>query len=157
MGGASLPHYEGWAAIRILSPNSYESNKARFDMDCESGKEKQPDAQPARGRKAKWAAAYQKELPNLVGPVGELSATSYGSFIPCPLIEARTEVTTRLPEPWWNTPQVGKLERVSVQTIGGNRTLVCEYWAYGRTVGIMRVFPEGATDCSAEGNGFRCR
>ena len=152
LGGASLTHYEGWGAIRIFSPNSYESNKAKFDMDCKSGKEKQPED----GQKEKRAEVYQKELPSLAGPVGELSATSYGSFIPCPVKEARTEMTTRLPAPWWNTPQIGKLERVSVQTIGGNRTLVCEYWAYGRTVGIMRTFPEGATDCSAAGNGFRC-
>jgi hypothetical protein len=80
-----------------------------------------------------------------------------GQFIACPVEETRTEVTTPLPRPWWNTPQIGKLERANVQTIGGKRTLVCEYWAYGRTVGIMREFPEGTTDCSAEGNGFRCR
>jgi hypothetical protein len=153
IGGASLTHYEGWGEITILSPNRYESNKARFNIDCKPGKEKQPE----EGRKKNGAEAYQKELSNLAGPVGELSATSYGSFIPCPVKEARTEVTTPLPEQWWMTPQIGKLERVSVQTIGGNRTLVCEYWAYGRTVGIMRAFPEGATDCSAEGNGFRCR
>lgn len=157
LGGASLTHYEGWGAIRILSPNSYESNKAKFVIDCKPGKEKQLDAQPENGRKEKGAEAYQKELPNLAGPVGKPSAPLYGAFIPCPLKEARTEVTTPLPEPWWTTPQVGKLEQVSVQTIGGNRTLVCQYWAYGRTVGIMRAFPKGAIDCSTEGNGFRCR
>src|SRR5690349_21116094 len=27
--------------------------------------------------------------------------------IPCPLAQARTEITTPLPDPWWNTPQVG--------------------------------------------------
>lgn len=287
LGDASaLPHFEGWQAIAILSPNSYESNQAKFAIDCQSGKEKQPDAQPnaqpdaqpADGRQDKGAEAYQKELPNLAAPyqrkletemaslkafaekfqpdmaeaqrklgfdskainaefraiteepdaakraqrsaefqtkyepqfielaqtagidlaaqrqqmitllgldlskarvkegktlvieteslissnplstpAGELSPTSKGSFIACPVEETRTEVTTTLPQPWWNTPQIGKLERVSVQTIGGNRTLVCEYSAYGRTVGLMRLFPEGATDCSAEGNAFQCR
>jgi hypothetical protein len=156
LGGTSLTHYEGWSAIRILSPNSYESNKAKFVIDCQAGKEKQPDAQPEDGRKEKGAEAYPKELPNIAAPVGDLSPTK-GQFIACPIKETRTEVTTTLPQPWWNTPQIGKLERVSVQTIGGNRTLVCEYWAYGRTVSIMRLFPEGATDCSAEGNGFQCR
>lgn len=86
----------------------------------------------------------------------ETTSQNNSQFIACPVPEARTEVTTPLPKPWWNTPQIGKLERVSVQAIGGNKTLVCEYWAYARTVSIMRTFPEGATDCSAEGNGFRC-
>ena len=152
-----LPHFGGWQAIRILSPNSYESNKATFVIDCQAGKEKQPDAQPAGGRQEKGAEASQKALPNLAAAVGEPSQTSKGSFIACPVKETRTEVTTPLPKPWWNTPQIGKLERVSVQTIAGNQTLVCEYWAYGRSVSIMRAFPEGATDCAAEGNGFRCR
>jgi hypothetical protein len=88
---------------------------------------------------------------------GETSPTSPKQFIACPVKETRTEVTTTLPQPWWNTPQLGRLERVSVQTIAGNQTLVCEYRAYGRTVGIMRLFPEGATVCSAADNGFQCR
>lgn len=29
-----LPHYEGWARLKILSPNAYESNKAQFTLDC---------------------------------------------------------------------------------------------------------------------------
>jgi hypothetical protein len=95
-------------------------------------------------------------ISSLAAPVGESTSTSRGFFIGCPVKETRTEVTTQLPQPWWNTPQIGKLERVSVQTIGGNRTLVCEYWAYGRSVSIMRAFPEGTTDCSAAGNGFQC-
>jgi hypothetical protein len=123
LGDASaLPHFEGWQAIRILSPNGLESDRALFKGTCLT------------------------ETPS-----------AKGQFIACPVKETRTEVTTPLPQPWWNTPQIGKLERVSVQTIGGNRTLVCEYWAYGRTVSIMRRFPEGTTDCSAEGSGFSCR
>jgi hypothetical protein len=122
LGDASaLPHFEGWQAIKILSPNELNSDRAFFKGSC------------------------LKETPS-----------AKGQFIACPVKEMRTEVTTPLPQPWWNTPQLGKLERVSVQTIGGNRTLVCEYSAYGRTVSIMREFPEGATDCSAEGDGFWC-
>src|SRR5947207_4559381 len=69
LGDASvLPHFEGWQAIRILSPNSYESNQAGFEIDCQSGKEKQPGAHPADGRKDKRAETYQKELPNLAAP-----------------------------------------------------------------------------------------
>jgi hypothetical protein len=118
----SPPTFAEWEAIKILSPNELQSERALFKGTCR----KQQTSQTPKG------------------------------FIACPVKEARTEVTTPLPRPWWNTPQIGKLERVSVQTIGGNRTLVCEYWAYGGTVGIMRLFPEGATDCSAEGDGFQC-
>jgi hypothetical protein len=135
LGDASvLPHYVGWQAIKILSPNELKSDPALFELTCL----KETPAQNNR--------------PNI-----EPSQTTKGQFIACPVKETRTEVTTPLPQPWWNTPQVGNLERVSVQTIGGNRTLVCEYQAYGRTVSIMRRFPEGATDCTAEGDGFMCR
>ncbi len=77
--------------------------------------------------------------------------------IMCPAAEVQTEITTRLPKPWWNTPQVGKLESVSVQVIAGEKTLMCSYWAYGTKVGVMRKFPEGARDCRAIGNHFECR
>jgi hypothetical protein len=158
LGGASLTHYEGWGAIRVLSPNIYVSNRANFDIDCQLGKGKQPDAQPVDRRHDTLIEAPQTELPNpATAVIGEPFAISKGQLIACPVKEVRTEVTTPLPKPWWNTPQIGKLERVSVQTIGGKRTLVCEYWAYGRTVSIMREVPKGATNCSAEGNGFLCR
>lgn len=55
-----LPHFEGWQTIRILSPNDYESNKAKFEIDCKAGKEKQPDAQPAGGRQDKEAVTTQQ-------------------------------------------------------------------------------------------------
>jgi len=122
LGHASrLPYFEGWQAIKIISPNNLESKQALFKATC-----------------------IREPTPK-------------EEFVSCPVEEVRTEVTTPLPKPWWNTPQVGKLERVSIQAIGGNKTLVCEYWAYGRTVSIMRRFPESTTDCFPEGNGFRCR
>lgn len=35
LGDASaLPHFEGWQALRILSPNSFESGRATFTIDC---------------------------------------------------------------------------------------------------------------------------
>ena len=148
LGDASaLPQFDGWQAIRILSPNELRSDKALFKGTCLRATPSQ-NGQSATGRVS---------APAVAAAVVESSQTSQGQFIACPLKETRTEVTTPLPEPWWNTPQIGKLERVTVQTIGGNKTLVCEYWAYGRTVSIMRRFPEGATDCSAEDKGFRCR
>ena len=146
LGDASvLPHFAGWQAIKILSPNELQSDRAAFKGTCRKETPAQNNSQTGTGG-----------IRSLTATVAEPSQTPKGQFVACPVKETRTEVTTPLPDPWWNTPQIGKLERVSVQTIGGNRTLVCEYWAYGRTVSIMREFPEGATDCSAEGNGFQC-
>ena len=42
-------HFEGWVAIRILFPNRYESNQAKFVLDCGTGQEKQPDVSAANG------------------------------------------------------------------------------------------------------------
>lgn len=135
-----LPNFEGWQEIRILSPNEVKSDQVSSKGTCLKETPSQNNSPNAAGR-----------LNGPATPVGEPSPTARGQFIDCPVKERRTEVTTPLPQPWWKTPQIGKLERVSVQTIGGNRTLVCEYWAYGRSVSIMRAFPEGATDCLAEG------
>ena len=75
----------------------------------------------------------------------------------CPVPEVRTEITTSLPKPWWNTPQVGKLESVSIEVIGGKKTLVCHYLAYGTKVSVMRLPPEGVRDCGTSGDHFVCR
>ena len=75
----------------------------------------------------------------------------------CPVPEVRTEITTSLPKPWWNTPQVGKLQALAIQDIGGQKTLVCRYWAYGTQVSVMRLFPEGTHACSAVSDHFVCR
>ena len=68
LGGASLTHYEGWVAIRILWPNSYESNHAKFVLDCQPGKDKQPNAQPGNSQQSNGGETYQKELPQLAAP-----------------------------------------------------------------------------------------
>ena len=75
----------------------------------------------------------------------------------CPVAQARTEITTPLPKPWWNTPQVGKLESMSIDVIAGKKTLVCHYWAYGTKVSVMRLFPDGVRDCGTSGDHFVCR
>ena len=77
-------------------------------------------------------------------------------FVACPLETATTTVTSPLPEPWFTTPQVGRLQDVRVQTIGGKRTLMCGYWAYSTTVYVMREFPQGTTNCRVAKNGFWC-
>jgi hypothetical protein len=76
--------------------------------------------------------------------------------ITCPVAMLRTEVTTRLPKPWWQTPQEGKLESVKIENIGGKPALMCGYWAYGTQVFVMRPFPEHVHGCKAVGNHFVC-
>ena len=85
----------------------------------------------------------------------ELTAAS-GAFVPCPLAQARTEITSSIPSGWWVTPQLGSLQDVRVQTIGGQPTLVCAYWAYGTQAAVMRRFPEGMSSCAPQGAGFLC-
>lgn len=79
-----------------------------------------------------------------------------GTFIACPLQEARTEVVNNLPSGWWQTPQIGTLQGVRIQTIGGDITLVCGYWAYGTTASVMRLAPDGSR-CETRAGGFVCR
>lgn len=73
--------------------------------------------------------------------------------IDCPLSQVRREVTTPLPEGWWNTPSVDYLTGTEVQTIGGRRTLVCKYGQSGQ---IMRLEPR-RRDCVPRRGGFDCR
>lgn len=80
-----------------------------------------------------------------------------GQDIPCPVPEVRAEITTALPAPWWNTPQVGGVMSVHVDQVGGKKVLMCEYQAYGRTIPVMREMPPGVADCSPKDKGFVCR
>ncbi|MBX7247968.1 MAG: hypothetical protein K1X35_02840 [Caulobacteraceae bacterium] len=73
--------------------------------------------------------------------------------IECPLTQVRREITTPLPEGWWNTPSVDYLTGTEIQTIGGRRTLVCKYGQSGQ---IMRLEPR-RRDCVARRGGFDCR
>ncbi len=79
--------------------------------------------------------------------------------VECPAPQVTARIATPLPEPWWDTPQVGPLRAVEVREMGEQRTLVCLYLAYGRLVPVMRLFPAGALDCTANrvGRNFRCR
>jgi hypothetical protein len=76
------------------------------------------------------------------------------------LREARTEVTTSIPAPWWNTPYIGMLQGVRTDIIGGQKTLICEYDAGRnppRVWGVMRLFPKGTTVCRpVPAKGFSC-
>lgn len=76
--------------------------------------------------------------------------------IDCPLQQARTEITSNLPDGWWQTPQVGRLTETKLANIGGDPVLMCGYQAYGDTVFILRKAPEGAT-CETTATGFFCQ
>lgn len=43
LGGAALPSYSGWQAIKILYPQDVESNRASFTVKCEPEQPKKPD------------------------------------------------------------------------------------------------------------------
>lgn len=76
--------------------------------------------------------------------------------IECPANQVTTEITTPLPGAWWQTPQRGSLQNTRVGNVGGNPTLICEYWAYGTTVSVMRPTPDSHPDCTAHEGGFTC-
>ncbi len=88
--------------------------------------------------------------------VASPAAQAQDVHIPCPFDQVRTEVTTRLPDAWWSTPQVGRVVDVRVQAIGGRPTLVCAYQAFGAAAAVMRAFPPGAQGCRPQGQGFVC-
>ena len=77
-------------------------------------------------------------------------------FVKCPLAQARTEVVSKLPAGWWQTPYEGPLVATRVEMIGSEKTLVCEYQAYTTRASVMRKV--GATEnCVAVTEGFNCR
>lgn len=120
--------YSGYEKLKVISPNRRESSEARFNLNCEG---------------------TLIDPPLL--PVGSID-------IFCPLETARTEMVSRLPEGWWQTPQIGRLVSIGLLTVGGERTLACYYSAYGTRVAVMRNYPEGRTDCRMTGtNRFTCR
>lgn len=60
-----LPHYEGWAALKILSPNAYESNRAGFVLDCTQGGGQPSPSQPPPGGQDDFVQTSLGELPRL--------------------------------------------------------------------------------------------
>lgn len=120
--------YSGYEKLKVLAPNSMESSEARFNLNC-------------------GGILIDPPLPPL---------SSVNVF--CPISSARTEMVTPLSDGWWQTPQVGSLVSLGIQTIGGEQTMVCRYSAYGTQVSVMKRFPEGRRDCRVSGaNRFTCR
>ena len=123
--------YNGYEKLKVISPNVAESSEARFNLNC-------------------GGILIDPPLP----PITPISSVN----VFCPIDQARTEMVSRLPEGWWQTPQLGNLVSLGVQNIGGEPTMVCRYSAYGTQVSVMRRFPEGRSDCRVTGtNRFTCR
>ncbi len=98
-------------------------------------------------------------LIGLVTTILALSWTTMASArqIPCPAGEVKTNVTTRIPSPWWHTPQAGPLDSTRISEIGGETTLVCVYDVNGTMVSVMRKPPNRMPHCVTRDNGFTCR
>ena len=120
--------YSGYQKLKVISPNRMESAESRFNLNC-------------------GGILIDPPIPPL---------SSVNVF--CPIETARTEMVSSLPEGWWQTPQLGRLTSIGIQNIGGQDTMVCRYSAYGTQVSVMRLFPEGRSDCRVTGvNRFTCR
>lgn len=94
----------------------------------------------------KWLAKFAA-----IGLLGVSAAEA--DTIRCPLDQIRSEVTTRLPDGWWNTPMVFSLRETRIVNVSGRSALQCDY---GPSGSIQRYAPDGA-DCRAVRVGFECR
>jgi len=119
-------------------------------------------AQQQQGQQPPLVAPMQpREKVKKIGPTSIVQqppadVNPNEQYIPCPCQEVRAEITTPLSEGWWNTPQVGKLNRTQIENIGGSPTLKCGYRTYNTVVYIMHKFPEGIADCKEAKGGFVC-
>ena len=73
------------------------------------------------------------------------------------LKQVKAEVTSQLPEGFWQTPQTGNLVKKQIGNIGGKPTLMCGYKVYNTTVFIMHDMPAGAGSCRPDPHGFVCK
>ena len=71
-------------------------------------------------------------------------------YVNCPVKQLRADVSTKLPDSWWYTPTEGSLKSLRVQTIGGDRMLVCLYQAFDGQVAVMQKAPVGVRACHAD-------
>lgn len=88
--------------------------------------------------------------------LGAHSAQAAAVRIECPLQKVRTEITSPLPSGWWQTPQVGSLQETRIANIRGDKTLMCGYWAFEKTVYIMQKAP-ASMQCRKDARGFDCQ
>jgi len=67
LGGSGLTHFEGWAAIKIVSPNQLDSNRAKFVLDCkvdEQTPQPSPKQQPIDEQQPSPAPSAPGEPPS---------------------------------------------------------------------------------------------
>ena len=100
-----------------------------------------------------------KRISNKLSRFGLVAAAIFAYAAPasadqinCPVSKVRREITTPLPNGWWNTPLVANLSSTGIVTIGGRKALQCRYGDAGN---IQRYAPEGQ-NCSATPHGFSC-
>lgn len=86
----------------------------------------------------------------------EAAAAKVTKKVDCPVRSVDVNITSSIPQPWWQTPQRGNLAGTDIMRIGGKPTLVCKYRAYGGTVSIMSNLPDGTTSCNKTRDGFVC-
>lgn len=94
--------------------------------------------------------------PTAPSPTSPPPVVTGGKLVHCPLKIARTEVVSKLPKGWWQTPYEGPLVGTRVEMIGGEKTLVCEYQAYTTRASVMTKVP-ASVNCVAVTEGFNCR
>ncbi len=90
--------------------------------------------------------------PMLLGLLLLVPGLTMAEYIPCPLEEIESDVTTAKPPGWWSTPKVGRLQGTDIVQMGDQPVLLC-YYGVGS---ITRDAPPG-TECVALERGFRCQ
>jgi hypothetical protein len=88
----------------------------------------------------------------IVAALFAYAAPASADQINCPVSNVRKEITTQLPNGWWNTPLVMNLRSTRIISVGGRNALQCRYGAAGD---IQRYAPEGQ-NCTANSRGFSC-
>jgi hypothetical protein len=92
----------------------------------------------------------------LVGlALASLASVASAASISCPTQQVRREVTTNLPNGWWNTPLISNLSDTRVIEIGGRKSLQCLYGPNGAGGAIQRYAPDNQI-CTATPGGFNC-
>ena len=106
----------------------------------------------------------EKKMPWLRGVVmavllvaGFMVQSSFAEQHVMCLKQIQVEVTSKLPDGFWQTPQVGNLVNKKMENIGGKQTLMCGYKVSNATVFIMHALPEGTKGCKPDMHGFVCK
>ena len=73
------------------------------------------------------------------------------------LKQVQVDITSKLPDGFWQTPQVGNLVKKQLGNIGGKQTLMCGYKVYNSIAFIMHEMPAGTQSCKADVHGFVCK